>query len=244
MALRSSMWEYFIKLNHDKVKCNLCSAVLSFKSNSTSCLNRHFRLKHPTVRLSETQSNPIYISVGCAEATSTLSATVEKSFNLVPVRQAEEFSQEIPGPCTDSVVGKCAGSSDSTRPSKEEKGVKSVTKSPCLIYKNNVQEKEGDSSDGIREPVIRMLQATAELVKSHSQPAQEDRYSAFGNYIAHDLREMSVVGGNTFVRDTINEINKVLMHRWNMLEASTRSQLPTCASAAIQKTFEQDKDTL
>lgn len=58
MALKSTVWDYFIRTSSDKVKCNVCSAVLSARDSSTSNMNRHFRLKHPTLNLKESRSRP------------------------------------------------------------------------------------------------------------------------------------------------------------------------------------------
>ena len=60
MALRSSVWDYFIRIPNiqDKVKCNVCTSVLSARGSSTSNMTRHLRLKHPTIKLKESRSRP------------------------------------------------------------------------------------------------------------------------------------------------------------------------------------------
>lgn len=116
MALRSSVWDFFTKIHDEKVKCNLCSAVLSFKSSSTSCLNRHLRVKHPTVNLNETRLKPICMNVNSDIASSTSTATVQEPVISVLVRQDEQCVQQIPSTSvqqipstsTGSVVNRCA----------------------------------------------------------------------------------------------------------------------------------------
>lgn len=60
---KSFVWDNFTKItNHPNiVRCNLCTSVLTLKGGTTSNIMRHFRLKHSTLNLADTQRVFIYL---------------------------------------------------------------------------------------------------------------------------------------------------------------------------------------
>lgn len=44
---RSSIWLHFTSVSSEKAKCDICSAMFSYKGGSTSNLKKHLTAKHP-----------------------------------------------------------------------------------------------------------------------------------------------------------------------------------------------------
>ncbi|XP_047108699.1 uncharacterized protein LOC124777366 [Schistocerca piceifrons] len=93
----------------------------------------------------------------------------------------------------------------------------------------------------------KMLKAVADTCRKKSQTVREDRYSTLATHIAAELREMENVGGKAFATDTMQELIRCLMDRWDLLHATVPQPQPSTSGhfqATAQKAGTQEDDTL
>ena len=48
---RSAIWNHFSEIDNNKAKCGYCGQVMAIPNKSVGNLNRHMKLKHPTIKL-------------------------------------------------------------------------------------------------------------------------------------------------------------------------------------------------
>lgn len=85
MSNRSKVWDYFTKIKKDKLKRNVCSALMTYnlKASSTSNLTRHLKVYHITVKWNE----------DCQKKKSTMNLNVENDYERAIEADVENISK-------------------------------------------------------------------------------------------------------------------------------------------------------
>ncbi|XP_014271243.1 uncharacterized protein [Halyomorpha halys] len=156
-------WNHFIRLDFTKAKCRYCHRVIKMSRGSTGNLNRHIRLKHPSI--------------------------VKNHSITMPPFSIPDYGPESP----ENIPGEVEVRIHEEENEKSESEGEDQSTSDRFVIQPNLNVTSVSQSSTTCQPPEKRQRMTFDIVrKGNSQQSKdEDEFSIMGKHIANKLRRLS-----------------------------------------------------